>query len=102
MIDRDLAELYGVETRVLNQVVKRKGRCNNQFNRFEDKRAEAIPQNSLALVAAISIPLSRPCGSCLARGAAQGHAHRGRGGGGASSSIWRSSVAELLCRTPLS
>lgn len=26
MIDRDLAELYGVETRVLNQAVKRKAK----------------------------------------------------------------------------
>ena len=36
MIDRDLAELYGVETRVLNQTVKR------NMERFPDFRIDSL------------------------------------------------------------
>lgn len=42
MIDRDLAELYGVETRVLNQAVKRNiERFPDDF-RFELSREECL------------------------------------------------------------
>lgn len=42
MIDRDLAELYGVETRVLNQAVKRNiERFPDNF-RFELSREECL------------------------------------------------------------
>ena len=39
MIDRDLAELYGVETRVLNQAVKRNIEQFPDDFRFELSRA---------------------------------------------------------------
>ena len=35
MIDRDLAELYGVETRVLNQAVKRNSCKHTLFNQAQ-------------------------------------------------------------------
>ena len=42
MIDRDLAELYGVETRVLNQAVKRNIEQFPDDFRFELSREECL------------------------------------------------------------
>ena len=47
MIDRDLAELYGVETRVLNQAVKRNIKrypddFSFEFNREECLRSQIV------------------------------------------------------------
>ena len=42
MIDRDLAELYGVETRVLNQAVKRNIERFPDGFRFELSREEPV------------------------------------------------------------
>ena len=42
MIDRDLAELYGVETRVLNQAVKRNIERFPYDFRFELSRGECV------------------------------------------------------------
>ena len=53
MIDRDLAELYGVETKVLNQAVKRnETRFPNDFmfqllkEEFENWRSQFVTSNS--------------------------------------------------------
>ena len=49
MIDRDLAELYGVETRVLNQAVKRNiERFPDDF-RFELNREECLRSQIVTL-----------------------------------------------------
>jgi len=37
MLDSDLAELYGVETKVFNQAVKRNEKFNKLFEALEDK-----------------------------------------------------------------
>jgi hypothetical protein len=53
MLDRDLAELYGVETKVLNQAVKRnEARFPNDFmfqlskEEFENWRSQFVTSNS--------------------------------------------------------
>lgn len=42
MIDRDLAELYGVETGVLNQAVRRNAKCFPEDFMFELTRDEVL------------------------------------------------------------
>ena len=56
MLDRDLAELYGVETKVLNQAVKRnEARFPNDFmfqlskEEFEHWRSQFVTSNFLVL-----------------------------------------------------
>ena len=56
MLDRDLAELYGVETKVLNQAVKRnEARFPNDFmfqlskEEFENWRSQFVTSNSIKM-----------------------------------------------------